>query len=114
MSGILHFRYEWDPPYQSDSMRRARDVCKGICNRMILNFSYYCKCGALVFGDDERGFADESKRTKLVQGWSRQIMGDFFCNTMTLRNNLFICVNMHIKRIDYLYNSINQCMVRLW
>ena len=34
-------------PYQSDSMRRARDVCEGICNRMI-HFSYYCKCEVLV------------------------------------------------------------------
>ena len=24
------------------------DVCEGICNRMILNFSYYCKYGILV------------------------------------------------------------------
>ena len=23
-------------PYQSDSMRHARDVCEGICNRMML------------------------------------------------------------------------------
>ena len=61
-------------PYQSDSMRRTRDVCEGIRNRMILNFSYYCKYGALVFDDDGTGPADESKRTKRVQGWSRQIV----------------------------------------
>ena len=30
-------------PYQSDSMRHARDVCEGICNRMMLHFLYYCK-----------------------------------------------------------------------
>ena len=31
------------------------------------------------FGDDGTGPADESKRTKRVQGWSRQIMGgDFY------------------------------------
>ena len=62
-------------PYQSDSMRHARDVCEGICNKMILHFSYYCKYGVLVFDDDGTGPADESKRTKRVQGWSRQIMG---------------------------------------
>ena len=66
-------------PYHSDSMRRARDVCKGICNRKILNFLYYCKYGILVFGDDLTGPVDESKRTKRVQGWSRQIMeGGFY------------------------------------
>ena len=62
-------------PYQSDSMRHARDVCEGICNRMMLYFSYYCKYGVWAFGDDGTGSADESKRTKRVQGWSRQIMG---------------------------------------
>ena len=62
-------------PYQSDSMRHARDVCEGIRNRMILHFSYYSKYGALVFGDDGTGPADESKKTKCVQRWSRQIMG---------------------------------------
>ena len=62
-------------PYLSDSMRRASGVCEGICNRMILNFSYYGKYGVLVFDDDETGPADESKKTKRVQGWFRQIMG---------------------------------------
>ena len=62
-------------PYQSDSMHHTRDVCEGICNKMILHFSYYCKYGVLAFGDDGTGPADESKRTKRVQGWSRQIMG---------------------------------------
>ena len=37
------------PSYQSDSMRHARDVCEGICDKMMLQFSYYCKCGILVF-----------------------------------------------------------------
>ena len=63
-------------PYQSDSMRLARDVCEGICNRMMLRFSYYCEYGVLAFGDDGTGPAEESKRTKLTQGWSRQIMGE--------------------------------------
>ena len=50
-------------------------------------FSYYCKYGVLVFGDYGTGPADESKRMKCVQGWSRQIMGGGFfiiCNTITL------------------------------
>ena len=62
-------------PYQSDSMCHTRDVYEGICNRMMLHFSYYCKYRVLAFGDDGTGPADESKRTKRVQGWSRQIMG---------------------------------------
>ena len=62
-------------PYQSDSMDHARNVCEGICNRLMLNFSYYCKYGDLAFGDDGTGSADEPKRTKRIQGWSRQIMG---------------------------------------
>ena len=62
-------------PCQSDSMHHARDVCEGICNRLMLHFSYYCKYGVLAFDDDGTGPADESKRTKRVQGWSRQIMG---------------------------------------
>ena len=55
-------------PNQNDSMCRASDVCEGIRNRMILNFSYYRKYGVLVFGNDGTGPADESKRTKRVQG----------------------------------------------
>ena len=62
-------------PYQSDSLHHARDVCEGICNRMMLHFSYFCKYGVLAFGDDATGPADEFKKTKRVQGWSRQIMG---------------------------------------
>ena len=63
-------------PNQSDSMRDARDVCEGICNRMVLHFSYYCKYGVLVFGDDGTGPADEFKRTKCVQRWPHQIMAE--------------------------------------
>ena len=62
-------------PYQSDSMHHARDVCEGICNRIMLHFSYYCKYGVLASGDNGTSPADESKRTKRVQGWPRQIMG---------------------------------------
>ena len=36
-----------ESPYQSDSLRRARDVCEEICNGMI-HFSCYCKYGVLV------------------------------------------------------------------
>ena len=54
---------------------KVRDVGEGIRNRMILHFSYYCKYGVLVFSDEGTGPADESKRTKRVQKWSRQIMG---------------------------------------
>ena len=62
-------------PYQSDSMHHARDVCEAIGNRMMLHFSYYCKYEVSAFGDDGTGPADESKKTKRVQGWPRQIMG---------------------------------------
>ena len=66
-------------PYQINSLRHAHDVCEGICNGMILHFSYHCKYGVLFFGDDGTGPADEFKRTKRVQGWSRQIVGgDFY------------------------------------
>ena len=74
-------------PYLSDSMCHVRDVCEGICNRMILHFSYNCKYGVLVFGDDGTGPADESKarnasRDVLVKLWE----GGFFiiCNTIIL------------------------------
>ena len=63
-------------------MRHARDVCEGICNT-ILHYIYYTffillQIWGFGFGDDEIGPADESKRTKRVQGWSRQIMGERF------------------------------------
>ena len=32
-------------PYQSDSMHHARDVCEGICNRMILHFHIIANMG---------------------------------------------------------------------
>ena len=66
------------PPYQTDSMRCARDVCEGICHRKILHFSYYCKYEVLIFGDDGTGPVDESNRTKRVHGWFRQIMARGF------------------------------------
>ena len=73
-------------PHQSDSVHRTRDVCEEICDRKVLHFSYYCKYGVLVYGDDGTGPADESKRTKRIQEWSLQIMGGVFiiCNTITL------------------------------
>ena len=64
--------YIKSPPNVSDGVRRqysmrcARDMCEGICNKKILHFSYYCKYGVLVF-DDRTGSTDESKRTKRVQ-----------------------------------------------
>ena len=97
-------------PYQSDSMRR-RVMCEGICNRKIIHFSYYCKYGILFFGDDGTAPADESKRTKRVQGWSRQIMGGgafYYLQYNYFGNNHVIRVNMHTKRVDCLYNSINR------
>ena len=71
---------------QGDSMRRARDVCEGICNRIILHISYYSKYGFCFFGDDRTSPTDEFKKAKRVQRWSRQIMGGAFiiCNTITL------------------------------
>ena len=56
-------------------MRHVHDACEGICNRMILHFSYHCKYGVLIFDDDGTGAADESKRKKRVQVWSRQVIG---------------------------------------
>ena len=54
-------------------------MCEGICNRKVLHFSYYCKYGVLVFGNNGTGPADESRRMKRIQGWSRQIMeGGFY------------------------------------
>ena len=38
-------------------------------------FHSIANMGFWFFGDDETGPADESKRTKRVEGWSRQIMG---------------------------------------
>ena len=64
----------------------TRDVCDRIGYRKILHFSYYCKYEVSVFGDNGTGLADESKRAKHIQGWSRQIMGVAFItfNTITL------------------------------
>ena len=72
--------------------------------------------GVLVFGDDGTGPADESKRTKRVQGWSRQIMGGrllLFAILLLCENNRFIRENIPMKHADYLYNSINRYMIRL-
>ena len=73
-------------PYQSDSMRRMRNVCEGICNRMI-HFSYYCKYGVLVFGDDGTGPADESQKDETRPGMVSSNYGReafTICNTITL------------------------------
>ena len=66
-------------PYQSDSMRYARDVCEGICNKKIIHFFiFYCKYEVLIFCNDGTGPVDESNRTKRVHGWSRQIVARGF------------------------------------
>ena len=83
---------------------------------MMLYFLYYCKYRVLAFGDDGTGPADEFKRTKRVQGWSRRIMR----GRLLIFAILLLCeitaslVNMHIMRVDCLYNSINRSMIRLW
>ena len=43
--------------------------------------------GVLVLGDDGTGPADESKRTKRIQGWSRKSIGGGFCY---LQNYYFV------------------------
>ena len=102
-------------PHKSDSMRRARDVCEGISDWKILHFSYYCKYGvcflvmagqALLMSPKGRN-ASENGLVKFWEGFF------IICNTITLFNNHVIRVNMNIKRKDYLYNSINRCMIRL-
>ena len=60
---------------------------KTMINTQVSIYIDYCKYGVLVFGDDGTGPADESKRTKRVQGWSRSIMGGWLfiiCNTISL------------------------------
>ena len=56
---------------------------------MILHFHIIANMGfwlLVQIGDDGKGPADESKRTKRVQGWSHQIMEGAFiiCNTIAL------------------------------
>ena len=58
MEGGTAFSIRMGSPCQSDSMRRAHDVCEGICNEKMLHFSSYCKYGVLLFGDDGTGPAD--------------------------------------------------------
>ena len=72
-------------PYQSDSMCRVCGVCEVISNRMILYFSYYCKYGVLVFGDDEIALlmspkGQNASRDGLVNLWERAFI---ICNTIT-------------------------------
>ena len=45
---------------------------------LLINFTILLQIWGFGFGDDRTGPADESKRTKRVQGWSRQIMGGRF------------------------------------
>ena len=92
------------PLYQSDSMLHARDVCEGICNKKILHFSYCCKYGVLILGDDGTGPADETKRTKRILGWFRQIMGGgfYYLPYYYFLNNHVIRVNIPMERVDCL------------
>ena len=73
-------------PYQSDSMRRARDVCEGICNRTILNFSYYHKYGVLVLVMTAQAVMMSPKeRNTSRDGLVKLCEGLFIiCNTITL------------------------------
>ena len=56
--------------------------------------------------------ASSNDLVKLWEGAS------IICNSLLLvcktNSSHIICVNMHIKRVDYLYNLISQCMIRLW
>ena len=72
-------------------------------------FRYFSQKRALLMSPKGRN----ASRDGLVKLWGG---GGLFiiCNTITLWNNHFTRMNMHIKRVDCLYNSINQCMIRLW
>ena len=98
-------------PYQSDSMHHARDVCEGICNRKLLRFHIIANMGfwllvmtgqALLMSTKGRN----ASKDVLVKLWEGVFV---ICNSITLWNNhVIIRVNMHIKRVDCLYNSINR------
>ena len=84
---------------------------------MMLHFSYYCKYEVLVFGDDGQALLMSPKgrnasRDGLVKLWE----GGFYYLQYYYYfvKNRVIRVNMHIKRVDCLYNSINRYMIRLW
>ena len=90
--------------YQSDGIRCVRDVCEGICNRMILHFHVIANMGywflvmtgqALLMNPKERN----ASRDGFVKLWEGAFI---ICNTITWRNNHIICVNMRIKRVDCL------------
>ena len=77
-SSTLHFRYGWDSRTKVTACAARLMCAKEFVIKKILHFSYYCKYGVLVFGDDGKGPADESKKTKRVQGWLTKIMGRGF------------------------------------
>ena len=76
MSGTLHLRYGWNPGIKVI----ACATCMMCAKEFVIEWYYIfhiiaSKYGALIFGNDGTGPADESKRTKRIQGWSCQIMG---------------------------------------
>ena len=74
-------------PYQSDSMRRARDVCEGICNRMILHFSYFfANMGFWFLVMTEQALLMSPKGRNASRDGLVKLWGEAFiiCNTITL------------------------------
>ena len=57
-------------------MHHARDVCEGICNRMILHLHI------IAFGDDGTGPADETRPGMVSSNYGREAF--VVCNTITL------------------------------
>ena len=69
---------------QSDSMHHTRGVCEGICNRMILHFSYYCKYGILVMTGQTLLMSMKGQNVSwdcLIKLWE---VAFNVCNTITL------------------------------
>ena len=95
-------------PCQSDSMRRARDVCEGISDGMILHFHIIANMGFWRWRDRPCWWVqkDETRPRIVSSNYGREV--SVICNTITLWNNQVIRVNMHIKRVDCFYNSINR------
>ena len=81
-----------------------------------LHFSFYCKYGICFWWwRDRPSWCVQKGRNSSRDGLFKLWEGPFIiCNTIALWNNYVIRVDMHIKRVDCLYNSINRCMIRLW
>ena len=72
-------------PYQSDSMHHARDVCKGICNRIMLHFHVNANMGFWLLVMTGQALLMSSKgrnasRDDLVKLWEGAFI---ICNTIT-------------------------------